>query len=421
MLHQGRFCQRIDRQARRRRSPGAGCKLRLGHKNGAGALSAWTYGALLLAASITASHARAADPFAFAPATHGAATLERVGKIPVLVVRGTPEEMGDQLGALLAQPLEYLSSKKEALLAGFGMPALPGIALKMGTLMAAQFPANQLAELKAAAASSGMNPEFLLLANVMYDVSKIGGCSALLVEPERSATGQVLFGRNMDFPTFGFLDRCGLLVIYVPKGKHAFASVTFPGFFGCISGMNDAGLAVAELEVNQAKDGSSRFDATGVPLALCFRRVLEECGSIDEAEKLLSSIKRTSMCNLAVADSRGTAVLEITTKSVVRRKAAGGYCACTNHFRSDRLAMNTECDRYSALAEAFDRRKLSLPDVAEKLDEVNQGKLTIHSMIFEPARLRLHLALGAGPVTDQPLEEIDLAPLFGAKRATNDK
>jgi hypothetical protein len=362
---------------------------------------------------IAATHA--ADPFAFEPATHGRGSLSRIGKVPVLVVRGTPEEMGEQMGTLLAVPLEYLASRQSDLLRGFGMPAAPTFLLKASSLLADRFPADHLAELKAAAKSAHINADFLLLGNVIYDVSKIGHCSALLVERERSATGEILFGRNMDFPTLGFLDRCSLLTVYVPDGKHAFASVAFPGFFGCISGMNDAGLAVAELEVNEAKDGSTRFTPTGTPLALCFRRVMEECATIDEAEKLLNSIPRTSMCNLAVCDRRETAVLEITTRSVVRRKAEGGYCACTNHFRTAALATDTECDRYDTLAAAFQQPKLGLADVARKLDAVNQGKMTIHTMIFEPASLHLHLVVGPGPVSAKPLDDIDLVPLFTAE------
>ncbi len=374
----------------------------------------------LIAAFAIASTVRsfAADPFGFEPATHGQGSLSRIGKVPVLVVRGTPEEMGDQIGTLLAVPLSHMAARQGDLLRGFGMSAAPALLLKVGSMMAERFPADHLTELKATAQQAKISSDFLLLGNVIYDFSKIGGCSALMVDRQHSATGEILFGRNMDFPTMGFLDRCSLLVVYVPDGKHAFASVAFPGFFGCISGMNDAGLAVAELEVNQARDGSPRFTPAGTPLALCFRRVLEECATIDEAEKLLNSIPRTSMCNLAVSDRRETAVLEITTRSIVRRKAEGGYCACTNHFRTGALATDTQCNRYEKLAEAFGQPKLDLAAVARKMDAVNQGKMTIHTMIFEPASLRLHLAVGAGPVSAQPLDVIELAPLFAARPAT---
>jgi hypothetical protein len=51
--------------------------------------------------------------------------------------------------------------------------------------------------------------------------------------------------------------------------------------------------------------------------------------------------------------------------------------------------------------------------MAEKMDAVNQGPLTIQTMIFEPDSLRLHLAIGSCPSSKLPLKELDLAPLFG--------
>ena len=375
-------------------------------------------GIAAVAALMSPAVSRAADPFAFASATEGAGSLSHIGPVPVLVVRGTPEQMGAQLGVLLKPALQHMAARQADLLGGFGMQAAPAMLSKLSALMAEKFPPDLLTEIKAAAREAKINSDFLLMGNVIYDVSKIGGCSVLLVDRDRSATGEILFGRNMDFPTFGFLDRCSLLVVYVPEGKHAFASVAFPGFFGCISGINDAGLAIAELEVNEAKDGSPTFTPAGLPLALCFRRLLEDCTTIDEAEKLLNSLPRTSMCNLAICDRQETAVLEITTNAIHRRKAEKGFCACTNHFRTPQLATDMQCERYDILSQAFDQPKLTLAAVARKLNEVNQGKMTIHTMIFEPASLRLHLVVGAGPVSAKPLENVDLARLFAGERAT---
>ena len=50
---------------------------------------------------------------------------------------------------------------------------------------------------------SGVDRDLLIVGNTMFDVKKIGGCSTLIVEPDRSATGGPLFGRNLDFPTLG--------------------------------------------------------------------------------------------------------------------------------------------------------------------------------------------------------------------------
>src|SRR5262249_51624636 len=148
----------------------------------------------------------------------------------------------------------------------------------------------------------------LLVGNTMFDLEKISQCAALIVEPNRSATGHMLFGRDLDIPSLGVLHEFSLVYIYRPTGKHAFASIGFPGMLGCISGMNDAGLTLATLEVLTTKDDSPSFDPEGTPFALCFRRVLEECTTVEEAAQLLRSMKRTTSVNLAIGDCKKAAV-----------------------------------------------------------------------------------------------------------------
>jgi hypothetical protein len=43
---------------------------------------------------------------------------------------------------------------------------------------------------------------------------------------------------------------------------------------------------------------------------------------------------------------------------------------------------------------------------------VSQGPLTLQSMVFEPRRLAVHVALGAGPATRTPPTELSLAAWF---------
>ena len=83
--------------------------------------------------------------------------------------------------------------------------------------------------------------------------------------------------------------------------------------------MNDAGLAVGTLDVEQLADKSRKFNPTGVPLAFVFRRILEECTTVDEAEALLRSIKPTTWMNLTVCDRDGGATFEITPDHIGRR------------------------------------------------------------------------------------------------------
>jgi isopenicillin-N N-acyltransferase-like protein len=353
--------------------------------------------------------ARAEAPFRYPEAQHGKGRLQYVGPIPVLTIQGTPKELGEQLGMLALRPARQLPRAADQLVAQYGWQAIYTLVMKSGNVLLPRFSADHLQELDAAAAASEWSRDWLVFSNTILDLRHIVLCSALLVEAERSATGGPLFGRNLDWPPAAGLQEYSLVVVCRPEGKRAFASVTFPGVLGCVSGMNDAGLAVAMLDVYSTRDGSSSFNAQGTPTALLLRRVLEECSSIDEAQALLRATQRASKLNIAICDTQRAAVLEVTPSNVVLRQAHEGICICTNHFRSSELATSTRCWRYAQLAGSVTSQPMGVADIQRRLHAVHQGRMTLQTMIFEPATLRLHLAFGRGPATRLALQSIELS------------
>jgi isopenicillin-N N-acyltransferase-like protein len=144
----------------------------------------------------------------------------------------------------------------------------------------------------------------LVALNGIFELHGVINGSTFLVEPKRSATGEMLFGRNVDLDGFGCLDRLSLVTVCRPEGRHAYASVGFPGFLGVFSGMNDAGLAVAALRAYDAADDSPKFNPLGTPLYLTFRQILEECRTVEEAEQLLKGGTFTTRIILSVCDTQ---------------------------------------------------------------------------------------------------------------------
>lgn len=118
------------------------------------------------------------------------------------------------------------------------------------------------------------------------------------------------------------------------------------------------------------------------------------------------------MFSLAVCDRHRAAVYEMTPNRVEVRYAENGLLACTNHFRTEPLATFTPSLRYRTLIQAERLQRIGIDEVARKLDEVNMGRLTVQTMIFEPADLRLHLAIGSCPTSALPLTRLDLAELL---------
>lgn len=267
------------------------------------------------------------------------------------------------------------------------------------------------------ARAGGVERDLLIVANTMGDVQHLIGCSVLVVGPSRSGTGTLLFGRNFDFRPMDILPELSLLVVYRPAGKHAFASVCFPGVFMSGTAMNDAGLILAGNDARDPRDGAKRLNLSGTPSAVAARHLMEDCATVAEARKYVRSIEPTTSGIAIVADPKSALVLEVTPKTIATRGAEDGLTLCTNHFRTEELATSTTCARYARLEKYQQRPKLTLEDVKQALDEVNQGPFTFQSAVFEPASLKIHLALGRGPVTKQKYQLVELAPYFKGKPA----
>jgi predicted choloylglycine hydrolase len=353
-----------------------------------------------------------AETFRYKEGKYDKAELKYINGLPVLTVEGTPEQIGEQVAALTGKQVQRLLTFPKEYLAKFGYESAWPSLVRVGKAMGPSFPADHMKELEAAVKKAGIDRDLAVVGNAFPDIKKFGGCSTLIVEGGHSATGAPLFGRNLDYPTLGFLHEYSLVTVCRPTGKHGFASIGFPGYLGCLSGMNDAGLAIAVLEVYSSNDDSVTFDPKGVPYGLVYRRVLEECTTVDEAEKLLRSVRRTTRNNLAVCDRNGGAVFEITPKNVRRRPAEEGICPCTNHFRTKDLATETMCRRYKALEKSKSMEKIDVAQMMKLLDAVNQGERTFQSMIFEPKALKLHLAIGKLPATKGEPKLLELEPLF---------
>jgi len=363
----------------------------------------------------------AGEPFRYPAARQSdKAELQYINGLPVLVVSGSPEELGKAAGLLALAPAQRVIDYPRDLLKFHRVEAVYDLFVQSGEGMAKQFPAAYQQEMEALVSASKVERTKVVVGNTFFDLKKVFACSALLLEAERSSTGGPLLGRNLDYPSMGYIHEYTLVTIYRPAGKHAFASIGFPGLLGCLSGMNDAGLALGVLEVFDVKDGEKGFDPKGVPYALCLRKVLEECTTIAQAKKCLEEQRRTTTINVVIADRQGVATLEVTPGRVELRGAEQGTCSCTNHYCTAALRpaepvnVNETFERFASLDKVRPgKARLSPDDVRRQLDAVCLGELTMQTMVFEPATLRLHLAFGKLPASQGELCTLDLRPLFG--------
>src|SRR5688500_1178611 len=247
----------------------------------------------------------------------------------IIHLSGTPAEIGLSHGQQLAAEIAHL--EKNYLRAFFAKnPAQHKQALMAGFMFRNLMSPEHKDEILAIADGAKLDAGQIMLANCFLDLIPINACSTITLSAEASPDGVARFGRNLDFPSMDGADKYSVLSIVKPQGRFAFASVGWPALAGVLSGMNEHGLALANMEVDR-KGGLPQ----AMPNTLLYRTVLEQCKTVDEAIALLEKTPRQTPNNLMLMDAQGNrAAIEITPeKLTVRRAAARSALISTNHHR----------------------------------------------------------------------------------------
>jgi hypothetical protein len=335
--------------------------------------------------------------------------------IPVVVLEGEPTQIGTEHGQRFHDQIQDLYNH-------YLLPHLPGSVLIRARLAAASFELYMLpdhrAETQALATATGLSVYDAMLAQCILDLMPVEGCSTITLPASASPDGVARFGRNLDFDSLGLLQKDSVLLVYKPKGKYQFAAIGWPGMVGVVSGMNERGLCVANMEVERGFRPPS-----AMPYTLLYRAILEQCRTVDEAIAFLQRTPKQTANNLMLMDAAGDrAVAEIRPEGVTIRRGEGhSALISTNHQRGQDTGTPGYCWRYDSLHSqaAADFGKLSLPNLEKMLGSVVQGdrgEMTLQSMIFEPASQVIYLATGLDAPAHR-FERIDLKRYFGPEPA----
>lgn len=318
----------------------------------------------------------------------------------VVELRGSGEEIGQAYAKELGDEVKLLH--ENYLKRWFKDEGLHRQALGAAFLFRSFLPKEQKDEINALAAGTGLDAGDVMLGNCFLDLMPVTACSTVTLPAEASPDGVARFGRNLDFPALNIADKHSVILIFHPQGKYAFAAVSWPGMIGVLSGMNEHGLTLANMEVKRPMGLPH-----ALPYTLLYREVLENCKTVDEAITYLNKADRQTANNLMLMDAAGHRVVcEITPEKVtVRPGLAAQALISTNHQRGANQDESGLCDRYDYLhdhsKEAFG--SLGVKEIEQMLAHVAQGDMTLQSMVFEPSNRVLYLALGA----DAPKHEYD--------------
>jgi hypothetical protein len=160
-------------------------------------------------------------------------------------------------------------------------------------------------------------------------------CTAFGAWNGHTADSGMIIGRNFDFYISDDFARNKILLFATPDSGYRFVSVTWAGFTGVVSGMNEKGLTVS---LNAAK--SSIPLGARTPVSLLAREILQYASNIAEAEAIArkrETFVAESFLVGSVADGKAV-IIEKSPELTSVFDPAGDHILQTNHFQSEAFA-----------------------------------------------------------------------------------
>lgn len=385
-------------------------------------------------------------------------TLTEIEGVRVVHLWGSPRDRGFAHGYLLASDIVRLldgylgGGKVDGRVLSYQSLALPMTKLMrlspthevelQGVLAGIEARLGAPAQVPALGRTLGY--EDLVAINCIPDITSFG-CSSFAVWGPLTADGGTLVGRNLDWNRLAALEDSQVVVVHAPRQDPkglAWLSVTWPGYIGCLTGMNAEGVTACMHDVGA---GPPSVMTGFTPRGLALREAIETARAASAMEDVAELLRHRTCAvgnNLPVGRPyHGTAAPSVVfeydgrladTKGVtVREPGERFYQLCTNHYV--KRAAPRPCDRY----ETIDHRLAASAEQRKPLDQsgawatlrsvarpagLESRLLTYHSVVFEPNARRLHVAFcgsGRPAPANQPatlrLDDLLAPSRFGAK------
>jgi isopenicillin-N N-acyltransferase-like protein len=235
------------------------------------------------------------------------------------------------------------------------------------------------------------------------------GCTSFGTWGERSEDGNMIIGRNFDFYVGDNFAKQKIVAFFNPVAGHKYMTVTWGGFIGAVSGMNEKGLSVT---INADKTNIPSGSAT--PVSLVATEILQYAQNIKEAIAIAKKRKMfvSEAFLVASAEDNKAVVIEKTPDMLDVYDPNQNYIVCANHFQSkglsqskenrDQLANSASPYRYQRLMQLLsangkntvqktvdilrNQQGLNGADIGMGNEKALNQLLAHHSIVFEPQK-----------------------------------
>ncbi len=391
--------------------------------NSSAYITALRRGAVAVAIVISFALAHAAWAEAPAPiklvkrdaAGHGA-LYQSQGKT-ILIVSGTPEQMGAAHGRLLAEKIRKLT-ERVVYMVGAADSVESGIwffdrMAEIERRAGPHVPARFVAECDALSEAAGVSQRDGRYANLFPERFH---CSGVAVRGKATADGRVIHARVLDYMRDINLQQSATVTVFLPDGHHAWMSLGYAGFVGTVTAMNEKGLAIGEM------GGRGEGDWDGMPMSLLLRDIMERAATVEEGLEILRNTPRTCEYYYVLSDkSRNIAGVHATAREMVVLEAGA------QHERLPRVPEDTVLISGPGRAESLSERllqhygKIDVPTMIEIIKRPVAMESNLHDAVMLPETLDMWVAdAGKHSVAcDEPYVHLNLAELIRLYRQSD--
>jgi isopenicillin-N N-acyltransferase like protein len=342
------------------------------------------------------------------PAGHG--ILCRCGPKTILMVAGTPEQMGTAHGTLLRDSIRKTAARAVyavgcASTLQSGEWFIDRVAeIQRRTLP--HTPPRFLAECDALSAAAGMSQRDGRYANLFPEQFH---CSGIALHGKATVGGRVLHARVLDYMRDIGLQVSACVQVFMPEGKNAWMSLGYSGLIGTVTAMNEKGLAIGEM------GGRGQGEWDGTPMTYLLRDIMERAATVDEALDIFKKAPRTCEYYYVVSDKSGAMRgLRCTPKELLVLKP-GEQNSLLPHVPEDTVLMSAG-DRAVALSKRVQEHygKIDVPQLIEIIKRPVAMESNLHDAIFAPESQEMWFA-DAGkntPACDEPYGHVKFKQLL---------
>ncbi len=354
------------------------------------------------------------------PLFFGENSLEMVGNLRVMHLKGSAYEIGFAHGKLLKDEIrrnlsEFIEVKREDLeerVASFQSHLMP---------LLAHTPDRFIEEMRGVANGAEVPLSKILLLNLFPEMFH---CSGVVVFGSASKDGELYHARVLDYSIGKGLQNSAVLVVSEPEGKTPFVNITYAGFVGSVTGMNAQQIAIGEI------GGKGYGSWEGMPMSFLIRELLENADSLDHAKELLSEAKRTCEYYYVISDGKeNRAVGAYATADTLQWIEPGTLYTIhsIDHPEGQTFDQPYDClalsgsERYPFLQERLENHYGNIDETV--LQEIIRSPVSmstnLHNAIFIPSKLQLlvaHAGPSGEPACDQSYHPFTLPNFDSATR-----